>query len=398
MNKKIVLAFSGGLDTSFCIPYLLEQDYEVHTLFVNTGGTPKKDEQQITKRALELGAKKHINVNVEKSLWSEILAPLIQSGALYQNKYPALCSDRYLIVKESIKLCRKLKTKYIAHGCTGMGNDQIRFDLSIRAHGNFNIVTPIREIQNITKNVREYEEDYLKAKGYKVSSLHKKYSINENLMGATISGSEIDTWEKPSPESFVLCKQPHQYPKKTKSLKIKFSKGKVISLNDRKILGPDLLRNLNSMGGLYGIGRTVFASDTIIGLKGRFVFEAPGISILMCAHRALEEAVLTDKQNNVKTKIGQEWVDLVYKGFYFEPLRENLEAFLSDSQKNVTGEVSVNLSPGKVDAVSVKSKNILISAEGTYAQSATWSESESKGFIKLIGQSTSTWSNIHNKQ
>ena len=398
MNKRIVLAFSGGLDTSFCIPYLLEQDYEVHTLFVNTGGTPKKEEQQISKRAMELGAKKHINVNVEKSLWTEILAPLIQSGNLYQNKYPALCSDRYLIVKESIKLCRKLKTKYIAHGCTGMGNDQIRFDLSIRALGNFNIITPIREIQNITKNVREYEEDYLKAKGYKVSSLHKKYSINENLMGATISGSEIDTWDKPSPESFVLCKQPHQYPKKTKSLKIKFSKGKVISLNDKKILGPDLLRNLNSMGGSYGIGRTVFASDTIIGLKGRFVFEAPGISILMCAHRALEEAVLTDKQNNVKTKIGKEWVDLVYKGFYFEPLRENLEAFLLDSQKNVTGEVSVNLSPGKVDAVSVKSKNILISAEGTYAQSATWSESESKGFIKLIGQSTSTWSSIHNKQ
>ena len=226
MNKKIVLAFSGGLDTSFCIPYLLEQDYEVHTLFVNTGGTPKKEEQQITKRAMELGAKKHINVNVEKSLWTEILAPLIQSGNLYQNKYPALCSDRYLIVKESIKLCRKLKTKYIAHGCTGMGNDQIRFDLSIRALGNFNIITPIREIQNITKNVREYEEDYLKAKGYKVSSLHKKYSINENLMGATISGSEIDTWNEPSPDSFVLCKQPHQYPKKAKSLKIKFSKGK----------------------------------------------------------------------------------------------------------------------------------------------------------------------------
>ena len=398
MNKKVVLAFSGGLDTSFCIPYLIDQGYEVHTLFVNTGGISSKEESAITKRANELGAKKHININVEKSLWSEILVPLVQSGALYQNKYPALCSDRYLIVKESIKLCKKLNTKDIAHGCTGMGNDQIRFDLSIRAHGNYNIITPIREIQNITKNVREYEEDYLKAKGYKVSSLHKKYSINENLMGATISGSEIDTWDKPSLESFVLCKQPHQYPKKTKSLKIKFSKGKVISLNDKKILGPDLLRNLNSMGGSYGIGRTVFASDTIIGLKGRFVFEAPGISILMCAHRALEEAVLTDKQNNVKTKIGKEWVDLVYKGFYFEPLRENLEAFLSDSQKNVTGEVMVNLSPGKAEAVSVKSKNILISAEGTYAQSATWSESESKGFIKLIGQSTSTWSSIHNKQ
>ena len=398
MNKKIVLAFSGGLDTSFCIPYLLDQGYEVHTLLVNTGRTPDKEERVITKRAMELGAKKHININVEKSLWSEILIPLIQSGALYQNKYPALCSDRYLIVKESIKLCQKLGTKDIAHGCTGMGNDQIRFDLSIRAHGNYNIITPIREIQNITKNVRGYEEDYLKAKGFKVSSMHKKYSVNENLMGATISGSEIDVWDEPSDESYVLCKLPHKYPKKTKTLKIKFSKGKVISLNNNRIQGADLLRSLNILGGSFGIGRTVFSSDTIIGLKGRFVFEAPGITILMAAHRALEESVLTDKQNVVKTYIGQEWVNLVYKGFYFEPLRENLEAFLADSQKTVSGEITLKLSPGKVDAVAVKSKNILMSPEGTYAQSATWSEAESKGFIKLIGQSTSTWSSIHKKK
>ena len=397
MNKRIVLAFSGGLDTSFCIPYLLDQGYEVHTLFVNTGGIPVKEEEAITKRAQQLGAKKHINVNVEKSLWSEILVPLIQSGSLYQNKYPALCSDRYLIVKESMKLCRKLKTKNISHGCTGMGNDQIRFDLSIRAHGSYNIVTPIREIQNITKNVRSYEENYLKARGFSVPSLHKKYSVNENLMGATISGSEIDVWEEPSKETFVLCKLPHQYPKRSKSLKFKFSKGKVTTLNDQKIQGADLLRTLNNLGGSFGIGRSVFSSDTIIGLKGRFVFEAPGIAILMAAHRALEEAVLTDKQNIVKSKIGQEWVDLVYKGFYFEPLRENLEAFLTDSQKLVTGEVIVQLNPGKADAVAVKSKNILISNEGSYAQSATWSEAESKGFIKLIGQSTSTWASIHKK-
>tara|TARA_B100001769_G_scaffold273663_1_gene270319 strand:+ start:286 stop:1479 length:1194 start_codon:yes stop_codon:yes gene_type:complete len=397
MNKKIVLAFSGGLDTSFCVPYLIDQGYEVHTLFVNTGGISVKEEQSITKRANELGAKKHININVEKSLWSEILIPLIQSGALYQNKYPALCSDRYLIVKESIKLCKKLKTKNIAHGCTGMGNDQIRFDLSIRAHGKFNIVTPIREIQNITKNVRGYEEGYLQDKGFKVSSLHKKYSVNENLMGATISGSEIDEWEEPSSESYVLCKLPHQYPKKPKTLKIKFLRGKVVAINNKKMQGADFLRSLNTLGGSFGIGRSVFSSDTIIGLKGRFVFEAPGIAILMSAHRALEETVLTDKQNYVKAQVGQEWVNLVYRGFYFEPLRENLEAFLHDSQKTVSGEVTLKLTPGRVDAVAVKSKNILKSPEGAYAQSATWSEAESKGFIKLIGQSTSTWSSIHKK-
>ena len=398
MNKKVVLAFSGGLDTSFCVPYLIDQGYEVHTLFVNTGGISPKEERAITNRAKELGVKKHINKNVEKSLWSEILIPLVQSGALYQNKYPALCSDRYLIVKESIKLSKKLKTKIIAHGCTGMGNDQIRFDLSIRAHGDYNIITPIREIQNITKNVRGFEEDYLQERGFKVSSLHKKYSINENLMGATISGSEIDEWEEPSNESFVICKLPHQYPKKSKTLKIKFLRGKVISINNKKMQGADFLRSLNTLGGSFGIGRSVFSSDTIIGLKGRFVFEAPGITILMSAHRALEEAILTDKQNFVKSQVGQEWVNLVYRGFYFEPLRENLEAFLLDSQKTVSGEVTLKLTPGKVDAVAVNSKNILKSPEGAYAQSATWSEAESKGFIKLIGQSTSTWASIHNKK
>jgi len=395
MSKKIVLAFSGGLDTSFCIPYLLDQHYEVHTLFVNTGGTSKKEELAITKRAMQLGAKKHINVNVEKALWSEILTPLIQSGSLYQNRYPALCSDRYLIVKESIKLCKKLKTKYIGHGCTGMGNDQIRFDLSIMAHGSYQIITPIREIQNLATNVRGYEEEYLKAKGFKVSSLHKKYSINENLMGATISGSEIDVWDNPSSESYVLCREPEKYPKKTKSLTLKFSKGQVIAIDGKKIQGPDLLRSLNALGGSFGIGRSVFASDTIIGLKGRFVFEAPGITILMAAHRALEECVLTEKQNNFKAQVGQEWVNLVYKGFYFDPLRENLELFLEGSQASVTGDVTLELSPGKSEAVQVKSKNILISSEGSYAQSATWSEAESKGFIKLIGQSTSTWAKIH---
>ncbi len=279
-----------------------------------------------------------------------------------------------------------------------MGNDQIRFDLPIRAHGNYNIITPIREIQNITKNVRAYEENYLQDKGFKVSSLHKKYSINENLMGATISGSEIDEWEEPSSESFVLCKLPYQYPKKPKTLTIKFLKGKVVAINNKKMQGADFLRTLNILGGSFGIGRSVFSSDTIIGLKGRFVFEAPGIAILMIAHRALEEAVLTDKQNFVKTQVGQEWVNLVYRGFYFEPLRENLEAFLLDSQKTVSGEITLKLTPGRVDAVAVKSKNILKSSEGSYAQSATWSEAESKGFIKLIGQSTSTWSSIHKKK
>ncbi len=393
--KKIVLAFSGGLDTSFCVPYLIDQGFEVHTIFVNSGGTPLNEEKKISKRAYELGAKKHINVNIETNLWSQIVKPLIWSGSLYQDKYPALCSDRYLIVSEAIKLCKKLNTKYISHGCTGMGNDQVRFDLSIQAFGNYKTITPIREIQNKVKDVRGYEQEYLKKKGFKVSSLHSKYSINENLMGATVSGSEIDEWKEPSKESYILCNTPDKYPSNTKKVEIEFSKGEAKKINGKLIKGPDLLRTLNKIGGKYGIGRELFAGDTIIGIKGRFLFESPGISILQRAHRALEESIFTDKQNAFKPLVGKRWVELIYGGFYFDPLTKNLENFLEDIQKPVNGKVTVLLSPGKIEAVSVEAKKILVSNDAIYAQSASWGVEESTGFIKLLGKSTSTWTEIN---
>ena len=395
--KRIVLAFSGGLDTSFCVPYLIDQGFEVHTIFVNSGGTSASEEKKISKRAYELGAKKHINVSIETSLWKEIIKPLVWSGSLYQDKYPALCSDRYLIVSEAIKLCKKLNTKYISHGCTGMGNDQVRFDLSIQAFGNYKTITPIREIQNKVTDVRGYEQEYLKNKGFKVSTLHTKYSINENLMGATVSGSEIDDWKEPSKESYILCNTPNKYPSKPKKLEIEFSKGEAKKVNGKSMKGPDLLRMLNQIGGKYGIGRELFAGDTIIGIKGRFLFESPGISILQRSHRALEEAIFTDKQNNFKPLIGKRWVELVYGGFYFDPLTENLENFLEDIQKPVTGKVTVLLTAGKVEAVAVDSKKILVSKDAVYAQSASWGVEESAGFIKLLGKSTSTWTEINKK-
>ena len=395
--KKIVLAFSGGLDTSFCVPYLIDQGFEVHTIFVNSGGTSANEEKKISKRAYELGAKKHLNVSIETSLWKEIIKPLVWSGSLYQDKYPALCSDRYLIVSEAIKLCKKLNTKYISHGCTGMGNDQVRFDLSIQAFGNYKTITPIREIQNKVSDVRGYEQEYLKDKGFKVSTLHTKYSINENLMGATVSGSEIDDWKEPSKESYILCNTPDKYPSKPKKLEIEFSKGEAKKINGKSMKGPDLLRILNKIGGKYGIGRELFAGDTIIGIKGRFLFESPGISILQRSHRALEEAIFTDKQNNFKPLIGKRWVELIYGGFYFDPLTKNLENFLEDIQKPVSGKVTVLLTAGKVEAIVVDSKKILVSKDAVYAQSASWGVEESAGFIKLLGKSTSTWTEINKK-
>tara|TARA_Y200000002_G_scaffold54123_1_gene39573 strand:+ start:1861 stop:3051 length:1191 start_codon:yes stop_codon:yes gene_type:complete len=395
--KKIVLAFSGGLDTSFCVPYLIDKGFEVHTIFVNTGGISKNTEKQISNKSKKLGAKKHHSVNVETKLWQQILTPLIWSGSLYQGKYPVLCSDRYLIVSEAVNLCNKLKTNLIAHGCTGMGNDQVRFDMSIKALGNYEIVSPIREIQAKVSDVRNYEIDFLKGRGYKISSSNSKYSINENLMGVTISGSEIDKWQEPKDQTYVLCNKPNKYPSKEKKISIDFFKGVPKKLNGKSLKGAELLKILNKEAGKYGVGRDLYTGDTIIGIKGRILFESPGIAVLMSAHKALEDAVFTNLQNSFKTNVGEKWVELVYKGFYFDPLIEDLESFLENSQKSVSGRVTLLLSPGKVESISVDSKKILQKKDAIYAQSASWDEKESIGFIKLYGQSTSTWRGLNKK-
>lgn len=395
--KKIVLAFSGGLDTSFCVPYLIDKGFEVHTIFVNTGGITKNIEKQISNKSKKLGAKKHHSVNVETKLWQQILTPLIWSGSLYQGKYPVLCSDRYLIVSEAVNLCNKLKTNLIAHGCTGMGNDQVRFDMSIKALGNYEIVSPIREIQAKVSDVRNYEIDFLKGRGHKISSSNSKYSINENLMGVTISGSEIDKWQEPKDQTYVLCNKPNKYPSKEKKISIDFFKGVPKKLNGKSLKGAELLKILNKEAGKYGVGRDLYTGDTIIGIKGRILFESPGIAVLMSAHKALEDAVFTNLQNSFKTNVGEKWVELVYKGFYFDPLIEDLESFLENSQKSVSGRVTLLLSPGKVESISVESKKILQKKDAIYAQSASWDEKESLGFIKLYGQSTATWRGLNKK-
>ena len=395
--KKIVLAFSGGLDTSFCVPYLIDKGFEVHTIFVNTGGITKNIEKQISNKSKKLGAKKHHSVNVETKLWQQILTPLIWSGSLYQGKYPVLCSDRYLIVSEAVNLCNKLKTNLIAHGCTGMGNDQVRFDMSIKALGNYEIVSPIREIQAKVSDVRNYEIDFLKGRGHKISSSNSKYSINENLMGVTISGSEIDKWQEPKDQTYILCNKPNKYPSKEKKISIDFFKGVPKKLNGKSLKGAELLKILNKEAGKYGVGRDLYTGDTIIGIKGRILFESPGIAVLMSAHKALEDAVFTNLQNSFKTNVGEKWVELVYKGFYFDPLIEDLESFLENSQKSVSGRVTLLLSPGKVESISVESKKILQKKDAIYAQSASWDEKESIGFIKLYGQSTSTWRGLNKK-
>ena len=391
-KEKVVLAFSGGLDTSFCVPYLLDQGFEVHTLFVDSGGVSDDEKKEIETRALELGAQQHHEISIAETLWTKIVTPLIQSGHWYQNQYPLLCSDRYLIVETSLKLCDELITKNFAHGCTGMGNDQVRFDLAVQSLGDYNIITPIREIQKQTSQVRKLEKNYLIDRGFTVSDKVSQYSINENLLGATISGSEIDEWKAPASESFVLTQPLNALENDSTQLKLNFEQGKLVALDGKKVdldfTGEMVMKHLNALGGSYGIGRGIYTGDTTIGLKGRIVYEAPALTLLKTAHVALEEAVLTKSQNRFKSTISQKWTELVYEGLFYEPLKADLEAFLQSSQAQVTGTVTLELSAGQAQAVAVDSSNILKNQGAVYAQSASWTIEEAQGFIKLFGQSS----------
>ena len=394
-SRDIVLAFSGGLDTSFCVPWLKERGWNVHTVFADTGGVDAEERAYIEQRAAELGVASHVTVDGGPAIWSGFVRPFVQAGEAYQGQYPLLVSDRYLIVDASLARARELGTNAIAHGCTGMGNDQVRFDLAVKASGDYRIVAPIREIQKEHTATRAYEQAYLEERGFGVRSKQKAYTINENLLGVTLSGGEIDSWEAPGEGARGWCARREQWPSEALEVTLRFVQGEAVALDGNALAGERLLAKLNTMFAQYGVGRGMYTGDTTIGLKGRIVYEAPGLTALLAAHRALEEAVLTKHQNRFKPEVARKWVELVYEGFYHDPLKADLEAFLASSQRMVTGEVVLRTTGGRVDAVAVRSPHILNSKGATYAQSADWGVEEAEGFIKLFGMSSTLWAQVN---
>lgn len=394
-SRDIVLAFSGGLDTSFCVPYLKERGWNVHTVFADTGGVDAEERAYIEQRAADLGVASHVTVDGGPAIWDGFVKPFVWAGEGYQGQYPLLVSDRYLIVDAALKRAAELGTNAIAHGCTGMGNDQVRFDLAVKASGDYRIVAPIREIQKEHTQTRAYEQAYLEERGFGVRAKQKSYTINENLLGLTMSGGEIDKWEAPGEGARGWCAPRAEWPVEPLRVTVGFKNGEAVSLDGQAIGGAALLAKLNALFAPYGVGRGVYTGDTVIGLKGRIVFEAPGLVSLLAAHRALEEAVLTKQQNRFKPEIARKWVELVYEGFYHDPLKADLEAFLQSSQATVNGEVVLETRGGRVDAVAVTSPHILNAKGATYAQSADWGVEEAEGFIKLFGMSSTLWAEIN---
>ncbi len=395
MSDPVVLAFSGGLDTSYCLLDLKRHGHAVHTIFVDTGGVDAEERGYIRARAEELGAARHWEVDAGEDLWREFVRPLVWSHGRMLEQYPLLCSDRYLIVRKALELCDELGTRSFAHGCTGMGNDQLRFDQTVRSLGDYTILAPIRELQARTQAVRAHEIAELEQAGFEVRAATSAYSINENLLGVTVSGSEIDAFDPPAPASRRLCRPRAEWPAEPATIVVEFERGEAVGLDGQRLPGPELLAELNRRLGAYGVGRHVYTGDVSIGLKGRIAFECPGIDGLLCAHRALEEAVNTRLQNQFRHLIASRWAELVYVGFFYEPHKFDLEAYLEHSQRSVTGKVTLETEGGTVTAVAVDSPHVLVDPDATYAQSCDWTPEEAVGFIKLLGRSSTLSARIN---
>ena len=393
----IVLAFSGGLDTSYCVLELKAQGYEVHTVFVDTGGLTLDEVEWIEDRALSLGASKHHLVDASQLIWDEFVKPLVWSQSRMLGEYPMLCSDRYLIVRLSLAVCDELGTRHFAHGCTGMGNDQLRFDQTVRSLGDYEIHAPVRDLQKQPGNIRDIEIEILNNAAVSIPEKTGKYSINENLLGVTISGSEIDQFESPGPETWQLSRPREEWPDKPLRASIRFEKGNAVAIDGLDMAGPDILKQLNTEFGSYGVGRHIYTGDVSIGLKGRIVFECPGIDALLLAHQALEDCVNTRLQNQFRNLVAQRWAELVYTGFFYEPHKQDLEAYLESSQSFVTGTVTLETAGGSIHAITVDSDYIVQDPDAVYAQSCNWSPAEAEGFIKLIGQSSTTAMRVRKK-
>ncbi|MFC1605881.1 argininosuccinate synthase domain-containing protein [Pseudomonadota bacterium] len=388
MTEKIVLAFSGGLDTSYCVLDLVQKGFEVHTAFIDSGGVDAAGKAYISERAASLGAAQHHEIDAAREMWDEFVVPLVWSHARMLGEYPLLCSDRYLIVKRCLELCDTLGTRHFAHGCTGMGNDQLRFDQTVRSLGDYEIHAPIRDLQSRVRAVRDYELKVMAEAGIEVAASASRYSINENLLGVTISGSEIDRFQPPSDDAWTMTASRADWPQGSLEVRIGFEQGVARSLDGQSLPGPDILKSLNERLGPWGVGRHVYTGDVTIGLKGRIAFECPGIDALLIAHQALEDAVNTRFQNQFRQQISNRWAELVYTGFFYEPHKQDLEAYLRSSQQVVTGEVVLYTEGGVVTAVAVDTPWRLHNPEAVYAQSADWTPEEAVGFIKLLGQST----------
>lgn len=384
MKKKVVLAFSGGLDTSYCAIYLTKDlGYEVHTLTVNTGGFSPTELEEIEKRALRLGVASHKTVEETQNYYSKVIKYLVFGNVLKNGTYPlSVSAERMSQALAVADYAVAIKADAVAHGSTGAGNDQVRFDLvfQILAPG-LEIITPIRD----KKLSREAEIDYLKSKGVVYNFEKAKYSINKGLWGTSVGGKETLNSMGMLPEE----SWPTPVTKKgNETVTLGFEKGELLSVNGQRFGHPaEAIQHLQSIAGPFGIGRDIHVGDTIIGIKGRVGFEAAAPVLIIKAHHALEKHVLTKWQLSWKDQLAQFYGNWLHEGQYLDPVMRNIESFLTSTQEHVTGEVSISLYPHRFQINGIESVYDLMSAKfGKYGEmNLGWTGDDVKGFTKIFG-------------
>ena len=382
--KKVLLAFSGGLDTSYCAKYLSEDlGYEVHSITVNTGGFDLAEVQSIEIRAKSLGMASHKTVDATKSYYEKVIRYLIFGNVLKNATYPlSVSAERMSQALAVANYAKEIKAGAVAHGSTGAGNDQVRFDMvfQILLPG-LEIITPIRD----KRLSREEEIEYLKKKGVSFNFEKAKYSINKGIWGTSVGGKETLNSMGQLPEEAW----PTQVTKQgSEEVKIGFEKGELISINGKNFSHPtEAIHFLQSVAGPYGIGRDIHVGDTIIGIKGRVGFEAAAPLLIIKAHHALEKHVLTKWQLSWKDQLAQFYGNWLHEGQYLDPVMRNMEAFLTSSQENVTGEVSISLYPYRYQVNGIESPFDLMSSKfGKYGEmNLGWTGDDVKGFTKIFG-------------
>jgi argininosuccinate synthase len=394
-QKRVVLGFSGGLDTSFCVKYLSKElNYEVYTLTVNTGGFNGADLKQIETHALNLGSKKHINYDAVDEYYNTIVKYLVYGNVLKNNTYP-LCvsSERLTQALALARFAKELNADAVAHGSTGAGNDQVRFDMVIEIISpSLKIITPIRDL----KLSRQQEIEYLQKEGVKMNFEKSAYSINKGLWGTSVGGKETLTSSEPLPENAWPTPV-----SKTNAEKItlQFSKGELVAVNEQKFEKPaKAIQHLRQLAQPFGIGRDIHVGDTIIGIKGRVGFEAAAPIVIVKAHHALEKHVLTKWQLYWKDSLAQFYGNWLHEGQILDPVMRDIEKFFEQSQQHVTGKVFVTLHPYRFTVDGIESKYDLMNSKfGSYGEmNKSWTGDDVKGFTKIFGNQLSIYQQIKN--
>jgi argininosuccinate synthase len=398
-NEPILLAFSGGLDTSFLVPWLREKHQRpIVTVTVDTGGIDADAAKVLAQRARALGAQDHVLVEARRAYFEQVIKFLIIGNVKRGQMYP-LCvgAERVMQAQTIAEYARKIGTKVVAHGCTAAGNDQVRFEVALRTLApELTIVAPVRD--QAFKRAEQLK--YLEERNLPIPPYGAAYSVNRGLWGVTIGGQETLTSEGAIPEhAWVLSKNAFSEPQPAQSHSIGFERGAPCALDGERLDPVALIERLETIGARFGVGRGIHLGDTIIGTKGRVAFEAPAAEVLLNAHRELEKLVLTGRQQRVKDMLAGPYGDLVHEGQHLDPVCRDIEALFLASQARVTGEANVLYRPGAAFIAGVSSPYSLMAAsKGVYGESAgEWTPADALGFSKMVGLPGMFWARAGQK-